>query len=308
MKLIIKILAIILIINLIGCSFRRLKKSKSKSKTSNFDGSELEYQTKIIAGKMCNKVGRAATYAFFKNMDNYLSGSLQDSKLYDAIWGTTFKTNSHLDMNTVSQSMFSTVQVALGGNWDEEPQAYWDAYVKKMAADNARYLKGLVAATKGQSAAAAMNPRPAPKMGLFGKTWNYIKSGFTNHGTDALEIGNTIHSSVVDGNPALEEYNQFKNSDGDLSQASEQLISKAAQTVIETVIYLLQRKMLNDASSNIFNAKQGFDIDTYGQDLIGKGSCSFRMEPGEGDSVNPPYFHGNVNAIDGMKKMRKMKK
>lgn len=179
MKLIVKFLAIILILNLIGCSFRRLKRTKRTkppgpkqyTKEQGFPNSHLEYMTKIIAGRMCSRFGKTFTYAFFANMDNYLSGSLKDSKVYDAIWGTTFTNNQHLNINTISRDMLYTTQVALGGTWEEKPQKYWDLYVNKIANENAAYLRGLVAATKGESPMAAMNPRPEPKLGLFQKTY-----------------------------------------------------------------------------------------------------------------------------------------
>ena len=232
MKSIIKFFAIIMILSLIACSLRRKSKtsrkssSKTKSKTTagEYEGSELDIMVGKISQKMCLKVGREATYVFFGSITNYINKTLPDRVLYDKLF-TTARDNtfteymeSGQDLNLLQGKMMTTVMARLGGNTPAQIPKYWAEYAKKMQRDNQAYLEGLCNAAVGRSDKHKLYNDVADTANKFAQ--NGLQGGIHELAADKLSV-NGVASMVT-------------------------------EKVIEITIWLIQRKMLNDANSNFF--------------------------------------------------------
>jgi len=292
----IKIISLIVFfLSIIATSLRRVVKNNSKNKLKNkskaktktggpYDGSELDIKTKELARTMCLKIGKIATYNFFKNIDAYLQGKLPDHAHYDKIFGRTFvegRRDNSIDMSKIAKQMFTTMEVAIGGRQDTLPEAYWTRYSEAMQEHNAQYLNGLVKAASAKSA-----------------VYKAVKKGKDIKGEiedkkQALELAKDV---LQDGGDAFHEYIS-ENSGLPGAQAGMRWINQMAVTITQTYI-------MHNANSAIFNnegirrAETGFK----GQLLKRNGHCGESNQETEDDATyaRAPHEHFNMAAIENL--------
>jgi len=252
------VIIVMVILSLISCSLRRKKNSKTKKlKRGNFDGSELDWATGRIAKIMCLQIGREATYIFFKNIDNYINNSLPDPRVYDYVFGRTFNNLSTEEKRTIQQKMVMVAEVALGGNMVVNGPAYWEQYSANMYRENQRYLDGLVSASKGN---------PAFKQQR-----------------DLVEAGANLASGgprkIVESAGGVDGYGRM-----------------ITELLIDITIYFIQRKMLNDARSNIFT--ESTEMNSFNQAINSRyGKCGSvpKASAEDGRYLHSPSYDGNLD-------------
>lgn len=265
MKSIIKIFAIVMILSLIGCSLRKRSKVTRRTKNLGFANSELDVVTQQIAQKMCLKVGREATYVFFGNINAFINKTLPDRALYEKLFGRTFDEYRGADKHLIQKNMMTTAMAVLGGNSMRQIPMYWKEYALKMQRDNAAYLEGLVAASKGR-----------------GDSFKLAKD-VTETGQKFVEHGSGAFSEIV--------------ADG---LGVEGLGSMVTEKIIEVVIYLIQSDMLKNANSKFFTRQEIDHNDAFKSEIIKRGgSCGRPLPSTENDSdyLGSPYFLGDLSVL-----------
>jgi hypothetical protein len=275
MKFICQILALVLILSLISCSLRR-RKSQTKTKVKTIDdrygNSELEIAIERIAQKMCLKVGRQATYVFFENILPFIQGRLpaNEASLYEEIFENSFRaaiSTNKIDLRLIKQQIMTTAQAVLGGNSPLQSPAYWKAYSQQMTKDNQRYLQGLVTASRGQSAGfKSLND----KVDTAGK---FLENGFRGG------IHEVAQDAIGGGGIA----------------------SMVSESIIDVVIYLIQRKMVNNAKSEkLIGREFEAHADSLERQLLRKnGGCGKKLPSSETemDGAHSPFYYGKEKYI-----------
>jgi len=324
MKIVLLVVSLLYILNLVDCSIKRLKaKNKRKNSSKNkyeskatrswgkYEGSRLEACMESLAKRLCKDMGKDATYVFFGNIDNYINGSLKDKKLYDNLFGNTFTEgiqNRNINPDRIQEQIMTTAMGVLGGRTENQhnyPPAYWREYSRQMAQDNRLYLNGLVAASKNGvgSAYEAMNPKP-PKKGL----WERTKEAITDNFSDAVEVGGKI---LEDGfKESASSLGKFRDESGALTAGGENIASQLGSLIIDISNYFIQRHMLNQSDSIIFNLEQGNKLYEKKGKLINiHKDCGRRFTDDEladrcayDGRANPPFL-GNHNYIDGIDRL-----
>merc|ERR1712032_1164620 len=293
----IKILSLIMFfLSIISCALRTIKsknkirrRNKSKSKTSNFDGSELDVMTRIISQRMCKKVGKRATYNFFNNIDNFINGKLDDDALYVEIFGDTFseaKRMGTIDFNKIQTQMLYSMMQAYGGNGQHtQPPVYWDLYSEDMQRQNGEYLNGLAKAASAKSA--------------FYRATARVKEvkGNVDNAQQVAELG----ANVFNDGPkkAFADY---------IEGGATNVISPASgmKWLQKIAITITQTHIMHQANSAIFNSEGLRQADAnFKRGLLdsrdGNGNCGRQLpaaEEGNADYANAPYFTGNHNALN----------
>jgi hypothetical protein len=264
-----------MILSLISCTLRRSnskRRNRNNSLLRPYNGSDLDHYTQVIAQKLCLKIGREATYVFFKNINNYINGKLADRELYDRIFSDTFKNLDKGYLPDIQDKMLISAQVALGGNTKVQSPMYWKEYSNRIYQQNKDYLDGLVSAAGGASDRLnGLNDRVSSAASF---AQNGIRGGF----------------------------NDIVSSNMEFEGAASMLFS----LIMKVMISKIQQKILRN-TSQAFSNQQMRELSNFDKEIQSRnGMCGDRRPETEadGDGLLSPYYTGDIRVLDNKKKRK----